>query len=110
MAPEVNHDDRRKHRRVSVDFPVTYKIRGTTILGRATNASNEGMLVESFLALKTALHILGILKKKRRPRLNVEFTYKKAYQAEAEIRHVHLDFSGNEPCRSMVGFFMPKIS
>jgi len=109
MTTEATNDERRKHRRVSIDFPVTYKIRGTTVLGRAMNASNEGMLVESYLALKTALHILGVLKRKRGHRLGVEFTYKKTYHTQAEIRHFHLDFSGNEPCRSLVGFFMPKI-
>jgi len=110
MAAEATNDERRKHRRVPIDFPVTYKIRGTTVLGRALNASNEGMLVESYLAMRTALHILGILKRKRRHRLTVEFTYKKKYHTQAEIRHFHLDFSGNEPCRSLVGFFMPKMA
>lgn len=109
MVAGDTNDERRKYKRVLIEFPVTYKIRGTTILGRAMNASNEGMMVESYLALKTALQILEILSKKRMYRLNIEFTHKKTYRTEAEIKHFHLDFSGNEPCRSVVGFFMPKI-
>jgi hypothetical protein len=109
MAVGNQNDERRKYKRVLVEFPVTYKIRRTTILGRALNASNEGMMVESYLDLKTALRILGALKKKRKYRLNIEFTYKKTYRTEAEVRHFHLDFSGKEPCRSVFGFFTPKI-
>jgi hypothetical protein len=110
MAVEKGGGERRKYKRVPVEFPVTYRIRGTTILGRAVNACNEGMMVESYLALKTAFQILGILKKKRRYRLRIEFTHKRTYRTEGEIRHFHLDFSGIEPCRSSVGFFIPKMA
>ena len=109
MAQGERNDERRKYKRVSVEVPVTYKIKGTTVLGRSVNACNEGMLVESYLALKTAFHILGILRKKGRHCLKLEFTHKKTYRTEGEIRHFHLDFSGIEPCRSLVGFFIPKI-
>jgi len=110
MAAADAKDERRKHKRVEINFPVTYKIRRTTVMGRAVNACNEGMLVESFLALRTAFQILGILTKKRKHRINVEFTFKKrTYRTEAEMRHFHLDFSGSEPCRSELGFHMPRI-
>lgn len=109
MATIDTNGERRKYKRVSIELPVTYKIRGTTVLGRTVNACNEGMMVESYVGLNTALQVLGILKKKRRYRLGIEFTHKKTYRTEAEIRHFHLDFSGNEPCRSVVGFFVPKI-
>jgi len=109
MAVVDTSGERRKYKRVLIEFPVTYKIRGTTVMGRAMNACNEGMMVESYVGLKTAFQILGMLRKKRRHRLSVEFTHKKTYRAEAEIRHFHLDFSGNERCRSVVGFFMPGI-
>lgn len=109
MAEEERGGERRRYKRVAVEFPVTYKIRGSTILGRSVNACNEGMMVESNVALKTAFQILGILRRKRRPRLKIEFTHKRTYRTEGEIRHFHLDFSGTEPCRSLVGFFIPKI-
>lgn len=109
MAIGDETGERRRYKRVSVEFPVTYKIRGTTVLGRAVNACNEGMMVESYLALKTALQILEILKKKRRYQLRIEFTHKRSYRTEGEIRHFHLDFSGIEPCRSLVGFCIPRM-
>ncbi|MBW2059226.1 MAG: hypothetical protein JRH07_11535 [Deltaproteobacteria bacterium] len=102
--------ERRRFKRVSIEFPVSYKIRGTTILGRAINACNQGMMVESYVGVKTALQILGMMKKKRRSRVGLEFTHKKTYRTEAEIRHFHFDFSGSEPCRSVVGFYMPEIT
>ena len=110
MVMEATGKERRKYRRVSIDFPVSYKIHGTMVLGRAMDASNEGMKVESYLPLKTALRILGGLKRKRKYRLNLEFTYRRTYRTQGEIRHFHLDFSGNEPCRSVLGFFVPKIA
>jgi hypothetical protein len=110
MAVEDWTDERRKYKRVAVEFPVTYKIRGRTILGRAVNACNAGMMVESYLGLGMAFRILGALRKKRGHRVRIEFTHKKTYRIEGEIRHFHLDFSGNEPCRSVVGFFLPLIA
>jgi hypothetical protein len=110
MSAVERNNERRKYRRVPVDFPVTYRIRGTTVLGRALDGCNEGLLVESRLALKTALQILGIVKRKRQYRLRIEFSHKKAFRIEGEIRHFHLDFSGNEPCRFVVGFFLPVIA
>jgi hypothetical protein len=107
---EKNANERRKFKRIAVDFPVTYRIRGTTVLGRALDGCNEGLLVESRLALRTALQILGILKRKPTSRLRVEFTHKKSFRVEGEIRHFHLDFSGNEPCRFVVGLFLAAIA
>jgi hypothetical protein len=109
MAAGESSEERRKYKRVPVEFPVTYKIRGTTILGRSVNACNEGLMVESNVALKTAFQILGILRKKRKSRLRLDFTHKKPYRTEGEIRHFHLDYSGIEPCRSLVGFFIPSL-
>jgi hypothetical protein len=110
MAMGATGKERRKYRRVSIDFPVSYKIHGTTVLGRAMDACNEGMKVESYIPLKTALRMLTTLRKKRKVRLHLEFTYKRTYRTQGEIRHFHLDFSGNEPCRSVLGFFVPKIA
>ena len=103
-------ESRRKYERVSVDFPVVYRIKNMNILGRAMNASNEGMMVESYLSLKTAEQILQFWDKNRGYKLNMRFTYRsKAYRPEAEIRHFHLDFLGKERCRYLAGFFIPKI-
>ncbi len=103
-------EDRRKYKRVAVDFPVVFKISRRSVLGKAVNACNEGMMVESNLPLETAVKILKTLAKKRDHRLDVRFTHnKKPYRPEAEIRHFHLDLFGNGMCRSVAGFFMPTI-
>jgi len=109
VAPGENDHERRKHKRVAVDFPVTYKIWGTTVRGRALNACNEGMMVESSLDLEMARKILEVIGKNGENRLEVEFTYRKPYRAEAEIRHFRLAPSGPTRYRSEVGLFMPRI-
>jgi hypothetical protein len=101
--------ERRKHKRVPVDFTVTYRVWGTTVTGRALNACNEGMMVESSLDFAVARQILDVLGKNGNNRLQVEFTYKKAYRTEAEIRHFRLAPNGPANYRSEVGFFIPRI-
>ena len=104
-------EDRRRYTRVSVDFPVVYRIKTRNVLGRAMNACNEGMMIDAYLSLETAAQLLQSLAKNRRYKLPVRFTYKnKAYRSEAEIRHFHLDFLGNERCRNLAGFFIPKMA
>ncbi len=103
-------ENRRKYKRVAVDFPVVFKINRRSVLGKALNACNEGMMVESNLPLETAVQILKTLAKKKSRKLDVRFTYnKKTYRPEAEIKHFHLDLFGNGMCRSVAGFFMPTI-
>jgi hypothetical protein len=106
VAVEDIGDDRRKHKRVSVSFAVTYEIKGIIVPGWAVNACNHGMLVRSYLPLGTARQILQILEKKENNRLTVQFTHDKSYRVVAEIRHLHLDLSMDE---ALVGLFMPKI-
>ena len=103
-------EDRRRYTRVSVDFPVVYRIKTRNVLGRAMNACNEGMMIDAYLSLETAAQLLQSLAKNRRYKLPVRFTYKnKAYRSEAEIMHFHLDFIRNKQCRSVAGIFMPRI-
>jgi hypothetical protein len=109
MAQTGRSEERRRYKRISAGFPVSYRVKGTTIMGKAINACNEGILVESHLDLKTAFQIVGMLRKKRRQRFKIEFSHKQTYKTEGEIRHFHLDFSGTEPCRSLAGFFVPKM-
>jgi len=102
--------DRRKHKRVPVDFPVVYKFQGRTVLGNAINACNEGILVESYVGLEPALHMLKTLANNGRRNVDLRFTYgKRAYRTEAELKHCRLHFSGNEVLRAELGFFAPKI-
>jgi hypothetical protein len=102
--------ERRKHKRVSVDFPVTYRLQGTSFLGKAVNASNEGMMVESYLGPEAALRILQSLAYETGNNAELKFTYKnKAYRAEGEMKHCHLEFFGREPFRAQLGLFLPKI-
>jgi len=109
MAGQNPNDERRKFRRVPVGFPTAYTVHGTIIPGWALNACNEGMMVESFMSLDMALHILYWLKKRGTNHLVLEFTHKGTYRTEAEIKHFHLQFLGRTLCRSQIGFFMPKI-
>jgi len=110
MAVGKMDRERRKYKRVSVDFPVVYRIQGVTVMGKAVNASNEGMMVESHIGLENALRIVQILANRQRLTLDLQFTYKnRGFRTEAEMKHFHLHFLGKEPCRSELGVFMPKI-
>ena len=109
MSDRNTGEERRKFRRIPVDFPASYEIHGTTVYGWALNACNEGMLVESFMSLDMALHLLDRLKKEGGKRLFLEFTHRGPHRAEAEMKHFHLHFLGRRLCRSQLGFFMPKI-
>ena len=109
MTVEDSSADRRKHKRVPVDFPVVCRIRGTPVLGWSVNACNRGMLVTSYLPLKTAIRILGVLNRTRSYPVEVEFTHNKSYRAEAEIKHFHIELSSEGRCRSFIGLFMSKV-
>jgi len=103
-------NETRKHKRVPVDFPVTFNMRRAFVLGKAVNANNQGMLIESNIPLSVARQILGILARKREYRLKIQFTYKeKGYSTEGQIKHFHMDFSGTEPFRALAGFFVPSL-
>jgi hypothetical protein len=110
MGRETMKLGRRRYRRVSTDFPVVYRIQGTSLLGKVVNACNEGMMVESYLGPEAALRILQILACETGNNVDLKFTYKnKAYRAEGEMKHFHLQFFGREPFRAQLGFFLPQI-
>jgi len=109
VTAEDSSDDRRKHKRVPVDFPVVCRIRGTPVLGWSVNACNRGMMVRFYLPLKAAIRILGVLNKNRSYPIEVEFTHNNGYRAEAEIKHFHLELSREGRCRSSIGLFMSKV-
>ena len=109
MSDQNKGEERRRFKRIPVDFPASYEIHGTTVYAWALNACNEGMMVESFMSLDMALHLLDRLKEGGRERLFLEFTHRGTRRAEAEIRHFHLHFLGGRLCRSQLGFFVPKI-
>lgn len=107
---DIMENERRKYRRVPVDFPVAYTIGRIRVVGKAVNACNEGLMVECYVPIETAGQILWILGNKQGHNIDLQFTYgKKAYRSEAEITHFHLDFIRNEQCRSVAGIFMAKI-
>jgi hypothetical protein len=110
MVEENTEVEQRRNERLWVEFPVLYKIGGSTITGSTVNVSNEGILVESYLSSKTAFRIFKVLNKKPRYRLEVEYTYEgTTYRRDAEIKHFHADFAGSEPYRFTMGFNIPKI-
>ena len=101
--------DQRGCERVWVEIPVIYRIGRTTITGSTVNACHEGFMVESYLSSRTASKVFTILRKNPNYRLKLKYTYKgKTYLRKAEIKHFHFDFSGNEPYRLTVGFWIPK--
>lgn len=104
MTRQEKSDERRKTRRVPVDFPVTVEIHGTPVSGWALNACNSGMMVQSFMTLDMALHVLHRLKKNGMERLFLEFTHKEPCRTQADLRHFHLEFLGSRLCRSRAGF------
>ncbi len=108
-AIENTNCDQRKHKRVAVDFPVVCEIQGITVLGWSVNACNQGMLARFHLAPETAMQILGTLGKEQGHRVGLEFTYKRTYRGKAEIKHFRLEPLQGERCRSLMGFFMPRI-
>ena len=110
MAEERMGTEQRQYERVEVEFPVVYNIGKNTVTGSTLNACNEGILVESYLSSKTALKIFKTLNKNPEYWLEVEYTYEgNTYRRNAQIRHFHSDFSGYEPYRFRVGFYIPKI-
>ena len=109
MIAEGSSTDRRKHERIDVEFPLTYKIGRKTLMGNALNVCNEGIFVESFLSSRAALDLFRILKRKPHHRMDVEFTYEGNRDLrDVQIKHFHLDFSGREAYRFTVGFWLPK--
>ena len=101
--------DQREYERIWVEIPVIYRIGRTTITGSTVNACNEGFMVESYVSSKSASKIFSILRKRPRYRLKLKYTNKGAtYLRKAEIKHFHFDFSGDEPYRFTVGFWIPK--
>jgi hypothetical protein len=110
MAREQTMWDRRKYVRVPVDFPVAYIFKGKRLLGKAINASNEGMMIDSFLGLDSASRILRTLLAKNRDDVDLKFTFGNVpYRTQGEMRHFRLHFFGREPLRVEMGFFIPKM-
>jgi hypothetical protein len=110
MGRETMKLGRRKYRRVSTDFPVVYRIQGTRLLGKVVNACNEGMMVESYVGQRQALHILENLANNGERNVELKFTHKKkAYRIDGEMRHCHIHSFGSEPFRAQLGLFLPRI-
>jgi hypothetical protein len=102
--------ERRKHKRVAVDFPVVYRLDGKRILGKAVNACNEGLMVESYFGFDAARHLLQNLTTNQEPLVGLQFAYRRrGFRTEGEIRHFCLRFSGAGSFRAELGLFVPKI-
>ena len=105
MAQNDAGIERRKQQRLSVEFPLSYKIGRKTLIGCAVNASNQGMMIESFLSSRMALEMFKMLGKMPSYRLEVEFSYEGNIDLrDAVIKHFHFDFAGYEAYRFTIGF------
>ena len=101
--------NRRKYKRVPVDFPVVLEFSGETISGQALNGCNEGLIVESYMSSEYAQGIMGMLSD-RPLKVALQFTHnKRTYKTEGELKHFYLDFLGNHMCRIKIGLFIPKM-
>jgi hypothetical protein len=110
MVKGTANKELRKFRRVSVDFPVTYRLKGRAYLGKAVDACNEGMMVESLLGLNQALRLFHLLAAKEEGKVELKFTTNdRAYRAEGEMKHFRLCFFGRQPFRAELGLFLPRI-
>jgi len=110
MADVMTDSEQRKAERLWIESPVVYRIGRNTLTGSMVNASNEGILAESCLSSRKAMRVFRILNRKPGYRLEVKYSLgPKTYLREAEIRHFHFDFSGRDPYRFTVGFWIPKI-
>ncbi|NIQ38958.1 MAG: hypothetical protein GTN81_10265 [Proteobacteria bacterium] len=110
MVEEGAGTEQRKYERLWIESPVVYKIGRNTLTGSMVNACNEGILVESYLSSKTASKVFRILNRKPAHRLEMTYSLEgKTYLRDAEIRHFHLDYSGKDPYRLTVGFWIPKV-
>jgi len=110
MVPADSVNDRRRHERFCVEFPLTYRIGRRTLMGNAVNVCNEGIMVESYLSSRAALEVFKILKSKPNYRLGVEFSYEgNTDLRDVQVKHFHLDFSGSEAYRFTVGFWLSRV-
>jgi len=104
------NQEQREYERSCIEFPVIYTIGGVTLTGSTLNVCNEGILVESCLSAKSVLKVFKILNRQPGYRLEVEYSYGgNTYLRDAEVKHFHLDFSGSDPYRLRVGFWIPRI-
>ncbi len=101
--------DRRKYRRVPVDFPVICKIEEKTIRGQALNRCNKGLMVEYYLDLRVAHGLIDMLF--YRPLyIGLQFICnEKTYSTEGELRHFHLNYKEDKGCTITIGVCVPEI-
>ena len=101
--------DRRRCKRVPVDFTVVSLFPKETISGQALNGCNEGLMVEYYLSSGAASTIIETLSD-RLSKVALQFTHnKRAFRAEGEPRHFHLDHPGDYIHRIKIGFFIRKM-
>jgi hypothetical protein len=100
--------ERRKHQRFQVKHSMSFKIGRKTLTGRTVNACDQGMLVESSVSSRTALKIFKMFRDRPNYRSEAEFTFgQDVYLRDVEVKHFRFDFSGSEPYRLSLGFWLP---
>lgn len=109
MAEDIVRFDERKDKRVPLKYPLSYRIGGMKLRGTTVNASNEGILIKTPLSLETAFAIFKTLDRKSNYLTELEVILEgKICQVDAEIRHFHLDCSGQKPYLFRAGLRFPK--
>lgn len=105
MNEDIVDLNERENRRILVRCSVEYDIGGINLKGITANASSDGIMVKSFLALETVFEIFRFLDKEPNYQTILEFSLEgETYLTEAEIKHFHLDSFGDRKYLFRVGF------
>ena len=104
-------EERRNSQRIELQMPVTFEIVRDVFFGTTTNLSDDGMMIESSLALPNLRRILNAILKATECPITVNYSIKhRSFSRPAKIKHYHLDFSGGQSaCRFSFGAWIPKM-
>ena len=109
MPEDIIYLDERRDKRIFLKCPLSYQIGGIRLWGTTVNASSEGIMVKSSLSLETAFEILATLDRDSNYSTELEVILEgRIYQIAAEIKHFHLDSSGQKPYFFRAGLRFPK--
>jgi len=107
----LDQEERRKSERFKVELPVSFEISKHTFFGTTANLSDDGMMIESSLALGNVHRIFKVFLKTEECPIKVNYSIKgTSFSRRGKIKHYHLDFSGvRSASRFSFGVWIPKL-
>ena len=104
-------EERRNSERTKVEMPVSFEIGKDTFFGTTANLCDDGMMIESSLALANVRRIFKVLLKTQECPIEVNYSIRgKSFSRPGKIKHYHLDFSGGQSAsRFCFGVWIPKL-